>query len=91
MGRLADQTRPRPGPRAVIHGRRLNNPTSQAIAEGKVISLSRDVIHDILRPDCDYQKLMIASEQPGSRLRFVTRYELGPRGGPLDYKIGIPR
>ena len=63
----------------------------QAIANGRVVSLSRGVIRDILRPDCNYRRLEIASEEPGSRLRFVKRKELGPRGAPLDDKIGVPR
>ena len=63
----------------------------QAIANGKVISLSRDVVDDILRRDCNYLRLMIASEQPGSRLKFVRRYEPGPKGAQLDYNVGVPR
>ena len=63
----------------------------QAIADGKVVSLSRDVVDDILRRDCNYLRLMIASEQPGSRLKFVRRYEPGPKGAQLDYNVGVPR
>lgn len=63
----------------------------KAIAEGKVLSLSRYVVDDILRQDCNYLRLMIASEQPGSRIRFVRRYEPGGKGAQLDYNIGVPR
>lgn len=33
----------------------------KAIAEGKVISLSRDVVDDILRRDCNYLRLMLCA------------------------------